>query len=160
MTQLTFGYSDSEDRIWLSSTDGKRYWLTRRLVKGLLKPVCDLLEKTVPGGGIPNELPPAQRVALEHEEAMADTPEGQPALEKNKETRPASHNGPITPPALITSLTFNASATHCSLIITAGQPPTSIDLNRIDFHRLLGALYKITVTANWDITGQPSWLTT
>lgn len=157
MTQLTFGYSDSQDRVWLSSTDGARFWLTRRLIKGSIKPVCDLLEQTVPGGEIPNALPAPERVALEHAEAMADSPEGQPALEKNKETRTAGGT-PASPPALVTSLTFKVGATRCTLIITAGGAPVSIDLNRMDFHRLLGALGKIIGSAGWDIPGLPDWL--
>lgn len=156
MTQFTFGYSDSEDRIWLSSSDGARYWLTRRLLIGLLGPVTGLLEKTVPGDDIPHALPAAQRVALEHGEALADSPDGQPAFERNKETR-----GTVAAqaPVLVTGLTCQANNRRCTLIINTGQGQAQIKLNRMDFHRLLGALYRITLTAGWQIAGLPEWLT-
>lgn len=158
MTQLTFGYSDSEDRIWLSSTDGTRYWLTRRLLAGLLGPITGALEKTVPGGDIPNALPAAQRVALEHEEALADSPEGAPALAKNKETRLAGAP-PSKPPSLVASLTVQANSQRCSLIITAGREPARIDLSRLEFHRLLAALQRTTAAAGWRLPDLPHWLT-
>lgn len=157
MTQITFGYSDSEDRIWLVSSDGARYWLTRRLLAGLLPPVTELLEKTVPGGSIPNALPANQRIRLEHQEAMVDDPDGQPALERNKETR-QDGAAPTAPPVLVTSMTIHADESHCGLIISAGAHTARLDLNRLDFHRLLQALYQITVTASWDIGGLPDWL--
>lgn len=158
MTQLTFGYSDSEDRVWLSSSDGSRYWLTRRLLAGLLGPVCELLERTVPGGEIPNALPAARRIALEHEEALADSPEGRPALALNQESR-GTGMAPLRPPALVSSITFEAQAQRCALIVTAGREPARIDLNRMDFHRLLAALHRVTATAGWGLAGLPDWLT-
>jgi hypothetical protein len=158
MTQITFGYSDSEDRVWLSSSEGARFWLTRRLLSGLLRPTCEVLEKTVPGGDIPHALGPAQRVALEHEEALADSPDGQPALAKNQDTRPAG-GAAMKPPVLVSAVTFQADARRCALIITAGPEPTRIEVNRMDFHRLLAALYKITQSAKWGLAGLPDWLT-
>jgi len=158
MTQITFGYSDSEDRVWLSSSDGARYWLTRRLLTGLLRPVAELLEKTVPGGDVPHALPAADRIALEHEVALADGPDGQPAMAKNRETRTAGA-APGKPPALVTAITCQADSHRCALIITAGGEPGRIDLNRMDFHRLLTALHRITVTAGWGLAGLPDWLT-
>lgn len=157
MPQITFGYSDSEDRVWLSSSDGARYWLTRRLLAGLLRPVAELLEQTVPGGEIPNALPAAERIALEHEAALAEGPEGQPAMERNKETR-AAGAAPGKPPVLVTAVTCQTDPRRCALIITAGGEPARIDMNRMDFHRLLAALHRITVTAGWGLAGLPDWL--
>lgn len=157
MSQFTFGYSDSEDRIWLASSDGPRYWLTRRLVAGLLPPACELLEKTVPGGDIPHALPAGQRVALEHEEALAESPEGKPALERNVETRQAG--SPPPPPLLASAVTLQASPQRCTLIVAAGTEAGRLEVNRRDFHRLLAALHQVTVRAHWDLGGLPDWLT-
>ncbi|MDD5363857.1 MAG: hypothetical protein PHR30_00845 [Gallionellaceae bacterium] len=157
MTQVTFGYSDSEDRVWLSSSAGVRFWLTRRQLSGLLRPMCEILEKSVPGDDIPNALPASQRIALEHEEALADSPEGQPALEKNKETRSAG-TAPVQPPILATGINFQADSRHCALIITAGHEPARIDLSRMDCHRLLAALHQTSVSAGWAVAGLPGWL--
>ncbi|TCJ15028.1 hypothetical protein EZJ19_08165 [Parasulfuritortus cantonensis] len=158
MSQITFGYSDSEDRVWLASTGGTRFWLTRRLVNGLLRPTCDLLEKTVPGGDVPNALPASQRIAIEHEESLADSPEGLPAIEKNKETRGAG-NAPVKPPALVTIVTVQADASRCAWIVTAAAKPARIEVNRLEFHRLLAALYRTAEAAGWGLANLPGWLT-
>jgi hypothetical protein len=157
MTRITFGYSDSEDRVWLSSSDGARYWLTRRLLARLLRPVTDMLEKTVPGGDIPHALPPGSRVALEHEAALADGPEGLPPVQTNTETR-APGTAPGKPPALVTEVTCQADGRRCALIITAGGEPKRIEMNRADLHRTLSALHRITVKAGWGLAGLPDWL--
>ncbi len=158
MTQITFGYSDTEDRIWLSISTGMRFWLTRRLVAGFLPKVADLLEKTVPGGDIPNALDPGQRIALEHAEAMEDDPEGKPAMELNKETRAPGQPAPSAPPRLLTSLSFSAKGEHCTLILLPDDPKGRITLKRLEFHRLLGALVRSAHGARWQLSGLPGWL--
>jgi len=157
MTELTFGYSDSEDRLWLKSGEATNYWLTRRLLSRFIGPTADLLEKTVPGAEVPNALPPRQRVALEHEEAMADTPEGQPAMVRNKETRSSQGVTP-TPPLLVSSLSITADASRCRLSIVAGGRESQLNLSRLDFHRFLGAMTLATRKAHWDLPDLPGWL--
>ncbi len=156
MTQITFGYSDSEDRVWLSANNA-RYWLTRRLLAGLLPPVCDLMQKTVPGGDIPNALPPEQRIVLEHQESMSANPDGKPALEQNKTTRPEGA-APVLPPILATTVTFQADEQRCVLIVKTGREETKIQLGRIDFHRLLAALKQVVTSCGWGLGGLPDWL--
>lgn len=157
MTELTFGYSDSEDRLWLKTGEGTSYWLTRRLLARFLAPTAELLEKTVPGGEVPNALPPTQRIALEHAEAMADTPEGRPAMVRNKETR-SPQSGTATPPQLVSSLSITADGGRCRLAIVAGGRENQLNLSRLDFHRFLGAMALATRKAHWDLPGIPDWL--
>lgn len=156
MNQFTLGYSDSEDRIWLASSDGARYWLTRRLVAGLMPPSCDLMAKTVPGGEIPHALPAGQRVALEHREALADSPEGKPALEKNKETRQPGST--TKAPILATEVSIHADGRRCTLTVTASRETSRIEMNRMDFHRLLAALQRIAARSGWRLGDLPDWL--
>ncbi len=46
---VTFGYSDSEDRIWarlvLDSSQEVRFWMTRRLLQNLINSLAQLLEQ-------------------------------------------------------------------------------------------------------------------
>lgn len=160
MTQLTFGYSDSEDRIWLSVSTGRRFWLTRRMVLGFLPKVADLLEKTVPGGDIPNALPAAERVALEYLEALEDGLDGAPAMEMNKETRTRAigDGPPPAPPLLLTSLSASAKGERCSLILQPDSKDGTVSLKRLEFHRLLSALMRTAGGAGWDLRGLPAWL--
>jgi hypothetical protein len=158
MTELTFGYSDSEDRLWLKSGEGTNFWLTRRLLSRFIVPATDLLEKTVPGAEVPNALPPHQWIALEHAEAMADTAEGQLAMVRNKETRPPEGGIP-TPPLLVSSLSITADAARCRLSIVAGGRESQLNLSRLDFHRFLGAMTLATRKAHWGLSGLPAWLT-
>jgi hypothetical protein len=158
LTELTIGYSDSEDRLWLKSSEGAKYWLTRRLLLRFIAPTAELLEKTVPGGEVPNALPVAQRIALEHAEAMADTPEGQPAMVRNKETQ--STAGTSAPPLLASGLSITADGSRCRLTILAADKENHLNLSRLDFHRILGAMALATRKAGWNLAGLPDWLGT
>jgi hypothetical protein len=160
MTELTFGYSDSEDRIWLSVSTGRKYWLTRRMVLGFLPKAAALLENTVAGDDIPHALPASERVALEHAEALEEGLDGKPALEVNKETRanpPGSERAPA-PPLLITSLSASAKGNTCMLILQPDDKDAALTLKRIEFHRLLNALVRTARNAHWDLRGLPDWL--
>lgn len=158
MRDITLGYSDSEDRIWLASSDGHRFWLTRRLLLRLLGALAELLERTVPGGDIPNALPAEQRIRLEHAESLANTPEGKPALQLNK-ANPATPPGVTpAPPRLATRITCQADGPRCTLIVEATGVATRFELNRIDFHRLLAAMTSVAHQAHWGLPGLPAWL--
>ncbi len=160
MTELTFGYSDSEDRIWLTVSTGRRFWLTRRMVLGFLPKIADLLEKTVPGGDIPNALPASERIALEHAEALEDGLDGAPAMEMNKDTRLGTLGSgkPPPPPHLLTSLSASAKDDRCSLILVPNTKDGSVNLKRIEFHRLISALVRTAIGAGWDPKGLPHWM--
>lgn len=158
MTEITFGYSDSEDRIWLSVSNGMRFWLTRRLASGLLPKAAELLEKTVPGGSIPNALPAEQRVALEHAEALEEDLDGKPAMELNKETRAPGEARPAAAPRLLTTVSVSAKGDQCTLILLPNDEHGRIALRRIEFHRLLAAIVRTTHNARWDLAGLPAWL--
>jgi len=160
MTQLTFGYSDSEDRIWLSVSTGRRFWLTRRLILGFLPKVADLLERTVPGGDIPNALPAAQRVALEHAGALEENLDGTPAMDLNRDLRsiPVGTGATPAPPRLLTSLSASAKKDRCTLIMDPDTPDGRVDTRRIEFHRLMAALIRTAANAGWDLRGLPGWM--
>lgn len=155
MTQLTFGYSQTEDRIWFSVSEGDKFWLTRRLIIGFIAPICALLEKTVPGGDFPNALAAEQRVALEHEAALQESPDGAPALEENVETR---GSGPVRAPRLVNTMTVQISDTQCTLILIANGEESQFRLSRLEFQRLLAALHRVMVSADWQAPGLPVWL--
>jgi hypothetical protein len=160
MSQITFGYSDSEDRIWLSVSTGRRFWLTRRMVLGFLPKAAELLEKTVPGGDIPNALAASERVALEYIEALEDGLDGAPAMEINKETRSSAigSSPPPAPPLLLTSLSASAKGERCSLILQPDSKDGTVHLKRLEFHRLMSALIRTARGAGWDLRGLPGWM--
>lgn len=159
-TQLTFGYSDSEDRVWLSLSTGRRFWMTRRMALNFLAKAAEMLEKTVPGGDIPNALPASERIALEHGEALEADLDGKPAMEVNKETRSGSPDkGTLpSPPSLLTYLTASAKGDRCSLILIPDAKDGTVHLRRIEFHRLLSALVRTVQGAGWDPRDLPDWL--
>lgn len=155
MPRITFGYSDSEDRIWLASSEGGKYWLTRRLLERFIRPCAELLERTVPGGEVPNALPARQRIAIEHAEAMADSPEGEPALARDLASRDLGQ--PPGTPRLVNTLRLDASENACRLTLVAAGEETVFELSRLDYHRLLGALVLTARNAEWRLD-LPNWL--
>jgi hypothetical protein len=161
MPDITFGYSDSEDRIWISLGSRGRYWLTRRMALGFLPKAAELLEMTVAGGDIPNALPASQRVALEFEAALQDGLDGKPAMAVNKETRtePLGADRPPPPPSLLTTLSVSARGEAITLVLEPDRPEASITMQRVEFHRLLGALLRSARNAGWDLRGLPEWMT-
>lgn len=155
MAQLTVGYSDSEDRLWLLYSDeGAPLWLTRRLTAGILTHLIDLMVKTCPG-----EIPMcsghtgAARIALEHEMAMEMVQEraagGAPLVVDNVAAKSPRH---------LNAVTLTVDAQQVRLQCQAPNYQRDVVLNRADTHQLLAAIVKRCVAADWNLRGIPDWL--
>lgn len=80
VANITFGYSDSEDRIWvrilLTNDSEAKFWLTRRLCESLINALAKLLEEHSP---LKNVFSKNELTTLLHQEyqdinANSDTP--------------------------------------------------------------------------------------
>jgi hypothetical protein len=151
---LTLGYNKKQDRIWLKAGD-KLYWLTRRLVRQLIGPTAEILEKTVPGGEIPNAFPASERVRIDHGEAIGESLDGAPGIRSNVE-RLAEDD--LMRGALLISLSLSLKDHQWRLELKDHSQTTTFNLNRLDMHRLLGALMHVIREAKWDLSEIPQWL--
>jgi hypothetical protein len=154
MTQLTLGYSDSEDRLWLVFTDdGSQLWLTRRMAHVLLLRLAERMTVSCPGATSETSLKPEIRVALEFEAAHETEQDPEPVPQ---ETTPA-HTAVATT-HLITSITLKVSNHQIHLEAQARGYCRSLLMTRAETHRLLGALARRCAASEWHLTGLPKWL--
>jgi hypothetical protein len=154
MTQLTLGYSDSEDRLWLIFTDdGSQLWLTRRMTHVLLLRLAERMTASCPGATNETSLKPEIRVALEFEAAHETDDDPEPVPPKAS-TTPAA----INTIHLINSITLKVSNQQIHLEARARGYSRSLLMTRAEAHRLLGALARRCVASEWHLTGLPDWL--
>ena len=161
MAKLSIGYSDSEDRIWVALSDDERqWWLTRRALLLWVRDLVRLLDRSAGRQGDPEAVwtvPPARRVALEHEIATRD-PESD-APERPDEARAS---GPVAPrrPVLATSITLAVGKRGMMTTLRGPGEVQRLGLSRIETHRLLGALVRQARSRGWlEPVGLPDWLT-
>ncbi len=158
MTQLTFGYSDSEDRIWLRYSDDEGLlWMTRRLANGFLRHLVELMTVSCPGAGenAGPSLDAGKRLELEHETANEILDE-----------QAAASGGPPTPPVMqavaashrLTSIKLSVDANRVSIEFVAPNYQRPTQMSRAEAHALLKALAHRCQTAGWNLTTIPAWI--
>lgn len=165
MTQLTFGYSDSEDRIWLLFSDnGTQLWLTRRLTNMLLVHLADRMEKTCPGGEMQGSLRASTRVALEHEAAHEPPPdapeEGDGVAATGQQQGPKEPHAPPVPGNIhrLSSISMSLRGNLVRFDFIAPGFSRAMDLTRGETHKLLGALTRRAAASEWNLLNLPLWL--
>jgi len=152
---ITLGYSKKQDRVWLKNGD-QIYWLTRRLIRQLLGPCASALQNSAPPAVIPNAMASADRVAMDHTEAVGDNIDGNPGLEIDKVrlSEDDLKNG-----RLMTVLSVTTEDMKWKLEFRDDRIKYSLHLNRLEMHRFLGAIIKVVRDAEWDLGDLPAWLT-
>lgn len=153
MTQLTLGYSDSEDRLWLMFTDdGSQLWLTRRMTQVLLQHLAQRMTISCPGAAPDVSLKPEIRVALEFEAAHeADhDPVQQPGAKPAHPPQGSIH--------VVSSINLKMNQSQILLEANAPGYRRTLTMSRAETHRMLGALARRSQAADWNIPNLPSWL--
>lgn len=158
MTQLTFGYSDSEDRIWMRFSDDEgQLWLTRRLANACLRHLVELMTKSVPGAAPESgpSLDANKRVELEHEMAQEILNE-----------QAAANGGPPAPPVMqavaashrLSSIKLTVDASKVSIEYVAPNYSRKTHMTRAEAHALLKALANRCQNAGWNLDSIPAWV--
>jgi hypothetical protein len=159
MTQLTLGYSDSEDRLWLVFTDdAKQLWLTRRMTSIFLSRMAQQMTLSCPGAAMDSSLKAEIRVALEFE-AAHETEHDPIPLHSNSDSN--SNSNTATSPNschLISAITLKVTASQIHFEPIAPGYRRSMILSRAEAHRLLGAFARRATSVGWRIPDLPSWL--
>jgi len=132
------------------------FWLTRRLCQSFLTSSASWLEQTVASSGLPLELPPAERVRLDHEETLTAPPDEPPPILRNKVVATQEQ---IRAARLVSQIDLVISGAQWKLVLhTEGGQKDALGFNRMSLHRLLGALVGMTHKAAWKLDGIPEWL--
>lgn len=151
---ITFGYSDSEDRMWarlqlVDTDDEYRVWLTRRLCHNICNALIQLIEKNT---------------------AIADKADKHNYLKKEFYESSRSTWDPTPEAPKISANNKSANMYFCNKVeISSGQEWllkfTSNDnktchfkANRVHILKILVALIKQTKTAHWNLDIPSTWL--
>lgn len=158
MTQLTFGYSDSEDRIWLLFSDnGTQLWLTRRLTSILISHLANRMVITCPGGQMESSLKAETRVALEYEAAHERNFDAD-GLEAVPEPPPPPVTVGQGAVHHLTSVSITVHSERVKLEFMAPGFVRGLELTRAETHKLLGALARRSAASDWNLPNLPEWL--
>ena len=178
--KVSFGYSDSDDRMWIrAGGSGPLWWVTRRMALRLVSEWAALLERTVPageggesgadgadtpsGGPLAAEMeddPDAAAHALrerllgEHRAAL-----GRPLPAKDgAEGAAAEAPAPPGPGALVYSVDLAAQEGRIRLVLRSSGQRQAIVAPREDSHRLLAAFVSRCRRNGWLDARLPAWL--
>lgn len=158
MTQMTIGYSDSEDRLWLLlSDDETQFWLSRRFCAGLIRYLEQLLTASCPTSALSSQLDAKTRVAIEHQTAqdiLADQRSGAAGKAAAPESAPTLGQRRSE---LITSVNLTARADKVEVELNTPGHSRLLHLTRAEAHLFLSALWQRGKGANWNLSG-PEWI--
>ena len=154
---FTLGYNALEDRVWLKLGNSPCYWLTRKLLERFVGPSAHLLEKTAPGGEIPRALPPKERIKIDHQEALNKRDDGIEPIIINKQSVLTSKDFEKKL-LLISSIKASSMDLNWKLVMTVESKNIILNLSRLDFHRLLQAIFLTVAKAGWEMPSVPDWL--
>ncbi|MDO5691714.1 MAG: hypothetical protein Q4G70_04430 [Pseudomonadota bacterium] len=156
----TFGYSATEDRIWLSCDAWpQRVWFPRRLVRGILRITIAQLEAQAGGAQADDERPPSERIAAAHDASLNKPRPGERgrALQMGREDA----NAPALQTAVLcTRFVLERPGEHFDLVFHTPAGQRRLRLSRTGLHRWLHALHMVLQGSDWaDWPAAPDWLT-
>jgi hypothetical protein len=150
---ITFGYSDSEDRLWLrlqlETTNEASLWLTRRFAKIIFEALSGVIEKSK-APTKPEDIHSSLKKEYYEVSKSTWSPNPQP-LEKS------SKNTIIT--GTCTSATIKKRGLMFQLILKTNQSEFTMDLDNNNLIKILVALNLKTKQAGWQIWPNKSWIT-
>jgi hypothetical protein len=159
---VNFRYDEVEDRLFLDCIGAERkrtLLLTRRIARRLLHVFANALASSSPSV---NKAPADARrevIALEHFSSLAvaqpkAAPAGEPEQAGDKGSQPVSLGQD-----LVWKVDVEIQPTLFRILLhSITDPLASLTLTRGDFHKLLAALDRWSVEAEWDIHGASGWL--
>ena len=160
MTQLTIGYSDSEDRLWLLlSEDDYQFWMTRRLCGNFLITLARELAASCPGIEYGAQQDPELRIALEHETAHEHAQELRNAAPSATKPSTVEATPTIKPRQshLLSSINMTLDSQILRLELITNQGGRAMQLNRGESHQLLSTLWLHSQAAGWHLQ-VPKWV--
>jgi hypothetical protein len=157
VTTTTFGFSATQDRIWMRVHEqDAMVWLTRRMVANIVGPVLKAFEAATPGeqGGATV----ATRVAIEHELSLHEVAPGQrPAQIRAGHVLPGEQCG--AQERLCTRMTTQTNSRSVVMTFDTETGPLVLRLSRKGTHLWFQGLVMVLRQARWDLPEHlPEWL--
>lgn len=178
--KVSFGYSDSDDRMWIrAGGTGPLWWVTRRMALRLVSEWAALLERSVPAeagdepGSDHGEAPSGAPMTTEAEAYADDAAralrgrvreEHRAALGRPRPPKEGADGAageapaPPGPGALVYSVDLSAREGRISLALRSSGQRQAIVAPREDSHRLLAAFVSRCRRNGWLAARLPAWL--
>lgn len=171
--KVSFGYSDSEDRMWIrAGRDGPLWWLTRRMALRLVTEWAALLERSLPpppseadgvsagaaaGAGL--EADAAARLVREHAAALAN-PRRAPGEEGGAPAADGQDDAPVPAgaSALVFAVDLGWKGDRIRVVLRSAAHRQAVVAPRDDCHRLLATLVSRCRRNGWLDARLPSWV--
>ncbi len=158
---ITFGYSDSEDRLWsrLIGNNGEeaRLWITRLLCKKTCLELIKLLEKSTPTHKIENTgivLNQSATLAEEFMQAKNKPSDPSPELKKKSHT----DNFQSTEVEVCHSIEIKQGKLWQITFLLKNNKNVKLSVNRKGIFRILSTLISQSKNADWCLQLNPEWL--
>lgn len=163
-TSVDIGYDRTADRLRLvlhGEADKHGLWLTRRLAKAFLGKFAEMLARSAETAA--GRDPDAGRAAaiFEHLDACAgdvSAPETESRSGGGREREPARA---APPPSCAVITTVNVSPRRNGFVFTLtdeAERTHELALSRAEAHRLVSAIYRKSLAAEWDLAPHVGWL--
>jgi len=139
-TQITIGYSDSEDRLWVRLSGrraGALFWLSRRMLRLFLRSTFDLLAR----GQSPADFS-AKHLEIVAQLKPAGAPKGSDDPVRNRATEQFG---------LLNSVDVSVNGARLSLNLRGAGGSAGFACDRPRAHQLLQAFWNRQRHAGWDI---------
>ncbi|MDA0876548.1 MAG: hypothetical protein O2881_04550 [Proteobacteria bacterium] len=136
---ITFGYSDSEDRLWVRLTaedSNATFWLSRRLVSRLLADVY---------GGLVGDQS-REATWLEHEKAVTEL-----RAQGGDSSPPAPKLEGLLSLGLIATIRFSQHEASYSMVFEGNGGSAGLRCDRTAVHRILEALWSRQRAVGWGL---------
>ena len=157
LTTTTFGYSTTQDRIWMRvHQQDITIWFTRRMVRSVVGPMLKVFEDSTPGqqGGAA----PRARASIEHQLSLHEVAPGQrPAQIRAGRESPSEESDPQE--RLCTQITTHATAQAVTLNFATEAGPLVLHLSRKGMHLWYRGLAMVLKQTQWALPEPlPEWL--
>lgn len=151
LNQLTLGYSEAQDRIWIADPDQPdRLWMTYRITRRLLKGATVILEQTRENLNVPWSPEKDEQLKLEKQEAASPDWLDQGGDEGRKLRAEANA-------ILVTGIEIKPERKRFRLTFRAGKVEQHTLLDRMEFHRFSRSLFQMCNVAEWQMEDLPDW---
>jgi len=161
--QLSFGYSEAEDRISLRvlAPEGRilNILLTRRITRRLLAGLTDILARSSPILGRVSTDDRIEVMVLEHLGALSTLKP--PSTTEGVPTPSVSQPSPMAEMESVLATRVHVQTLSDRFVLqleATDGPRAEARLSRSEFHRLLSALDQYAERAEWNLKAETGWL--
>ncbi len=163
-TSVDIGYDRAADRLRLvlhGEADKHGLWLTRRLAKAFLGKFAEMLARSAEAAAGRGADVGRAAAIFEHLDACGETSAPETEARTSGTRREGDPTRPEPPPSCAVITTVNVSPRRNGFVFTLSdeaEQTHELTLSRAEAHRLVSAIYRKSLAAEWDLAPHVGWL--